>query len=158
MLRPRHPEDECDAVPGEERARRPDERVLPSKDDPELEHGTRADGDEDLRDRETEVERNLAEDLERDDDRSQMQTRVANARQDDRIRLSTDREPVLGSESGLLGHELPPRQYARTWFANSRTLIGFSRYPANPASRTHSPPAPKADDVSATIGIPAVRG
>ena len=69
-----------------------------------------------------------------------------------------DREPVLGSESGLLGHELPPRQYARTWFANSRTLIGFSRYPANPASRTHSPPAPKADDVSATIGIPAVRG
>ena len=98
VLCARHPEDECDAVPGEERARRPDERVLPSKDDPELEHGTRADGDEDLRDRETEVERDLAEDLERDDDRSQVQTRVANARQDDRIRLPTDREPALGSE------------------------------------------------------------
>jgi hypothetical protein len=127
VLRTRHPEDECDAVPGEKRARRPDERVLASKDDPELEHGTGADGDEDLGDRETKVERNLAEDLERDDDCSQVQPRIASARQDDRIRPPTRREPVLGSECGLLSHEFPPRQYARTWFANSRTLIGFSR-------------------------------
>ncbi len=107
VLCARHPEDECDAVPGEERARRPDEHVLPPSDDPDLEHGTGADRDEDLRDRETEVERDLAEDLERDDDRSQVQTRVANARQDDRIRLPTDREPAPAAKRGLLASRAP---------------------------------------------------
>ncbi len=45
----------------------------------------RADRDEDLRDREVEVERDLTQDLERDDDRGQVQPGVLERRQDDRV-------------------------------------------------------------------------
>ena len=51
----------------------------------ELEHGARAERDEDLRDRELEAERHLAEHLQRDDDGRQVQPRVLEGRKNDRI-------------------------------------------------------------------------
>ena len=84
VLGTRHTQDERDAVAGEERARRPDERLLPPEDDGDFERGARHDRDQDLRDRKTEVERDLPQDLEGDDHGGQVQARVAHAGQHDR--------------------------------------------------------------------------
>ncbi len=92
VLGARHAEDECHPVPGEKSARRPDEHVLAPGDDRDLENGTRPDGDEDLCDRETEVERDLPEHLQRHDHRREVQPRVADAREDDGIPQAAGRE------------------------------------------------------------------
>jgi hypothetical protein len=66
--------------------------VLLAHRDPNLEHCARADGEQDLGDRELEVEADLPDDLERDDHRRQMKARVAQLRQQNRIRPAADRE------------------------------------------------------------------
>ena len=60
----RHAQHERDAVAGEERARRPEQDVLLAQRDRDLEHRTRPERDEDLRDREPEVEADLPDHLE----------------------------------------------------------------------------------------------
>ena len=65
--RPRDAQDEGDAVAGQQRAGRPHDHVLPPRGDPDLEHGAGEQRDEDLRDRQLEVEGDLAEDLQGDD-------------------------------------------------------------------------------------------
>lgn len=68
-----------------ERTRRPHDDALLPEDDRELEDGAHADRDEDLRDREVEVEGDLTKDLERDDDRGEVQPRILDGRSYDRI-------------------------------------------------------------------------
>ncbi len=51
-----HAQDERDAVAGQERARRPEEHALPPGGDPDLEQGAGRERQQDLRDREPEVE------------------------------------------------------------------------------------------------------
>ena len=79
VLRPRHAEDEGDAVAGQERACRPEDHVLAPERDPHLEHGAGQQRDEDLGDREAELERHLPEDLQRDDHGREVEARVADA-------------------------------------------------------------------------------
>ncbi len=95
VLRPRHAEDEGDAVSGQERARRPEDHVLAPERDPHLEHRARQQRDEDLRDREPELERHLPQDLERDDHGRQVEARVADVRQQHRIRRASNRQGRL---------------------------------------------------------------
>ena len=85
VLRARDAQDECDAVPGEERARGPHEHVLAPQRDPHFEHCAGQQRDEDLGDRELEPERRLAEHLERDDHRRQVEPRVPRSRQQHRV-------------------------------------------------------------------------
>ena len=59
----RDAEDERDAVPGQQRARGPHDRPLLPEGDRDLEHRAGDQGHQDLGDRETEVERDLPEDL-----------------------------------------------------------------------------------------------
>ena len=92
VLRARHAEDERDAVAGEERARRPDEHALPPQDDGDFEHRARPDRDQDLRDREPEVERDLTEDLQGDDHGGEVQAGVAHAGQHHRVARASDRD------------------------------------------------------------------
>ncbi len=87
VLGTRHAQDESDAVPGQERARRPHEHALASERDRDLEDGGREERDEDLGDRQAEAERRLSENLQRDDDRGEVQARVASRRKQDRVRL-----------------------------------------------------------------------
>ena len=87
VLGARHAQDEGDAVSRQECARGPHDHVLAPEGDPELEHArTCRSDDEDLGDREPEVERDLPEHLQRDDHRREMQPRVARRRQQDRVR------------------------------------------------------------------------
>ena len=79
VLRAGHAEDEGDAVSGQERARRPEDHVLAPERDPHLEHRAGQQRDEDLGDREAEVERHLPEDLQRDDHGREVEPRVADA-------------------------------------------------------------------------------
>ena len=95
VLRPGHAEDEGDAVSGQERARRPEDHVLAPERDPHLEHRARQQRDEDLRDREPELERHLPQDLERDDHGRQVEARVADVRQQHRIRRASNRQGRL---------------------------------------------------------------
>ena len=62
----------------------------------------------------SEVERDLAEDLERDDDRRQVEAWVADARKDDRIRPPAKRDPSPDGKRGGDGHGRPGAQYSRT--------------------------------------------
>jgi hypothetical protein len=73
-----HAQHEGDAVAGEQRARRPHEHAVTPEGDAELEASGDCERDEDLRDREPEVERDLPEDLQRDDDRCEMEPWIAN--------------------------------------------------------------------------------
>ena len=85
VLGARHAEDEGDAVPGQQRARRPEDHVLAPERDPHLEHRAGQQRDQDLRDREPEVERDLPEDLQRDDHRGEVEPRVPQRGQQNRI-------------------------------------------------------------------------
>ena len=85
-------QDEGDAVARQERARRPHDHALAAERDRELDHRAGEERDEDLGDRELEVERRLAQDLQRDDDGREVQARVANRRQQDRVRRPADPE------------------------------------------------------------------
>ena len=128
VLGARHAQDERDAVAGEERARRPDERSLPPEDDGDLEHRARHDRDQDLRDRETEVERDLPQYLQGDDHGGQVQARVAHARQHDRVVHASDRAPRM---AGMAAGTVTPwlHRSSAHLIAKSPTLIGFSRQP-----------------------------
>src|SRR5204863_7549946 len=66
-----------------------------------------------------------------------------------------DEDPSTAAHSRRLRSR---RANARTCPANSLTLIGFSRYPSNPAPSRRSRSPIMADEVTATIGIRAVRG
>ena len=81
VLGARHAEDEGDAVSGQERARGPHEHVLAPHGDPHFEHRARQQGDEDLRNREPELERHLSEHLQRDDHCGEMEPGIAPRRQ-----------------------------------------------------------------------------
>jgi hypothetical protein len=114
VLGTRNAQDERHAVAGQERARRPHEDVVAEERDPDLEHGTRAERDEDLRDREVEAERSLSEDLQRDDDRRQVEARVAGRRQEDRVLRSPDRQRrPTGEGRRAHGSEIVLRTSAR---------------------------------------------
>ena len=79
-----------DAVARDERARGPEQDVLPPRGDADLEHRARRERDEDLRDRDAEVERHLSEDLQREDDRREVQARVAELGEEDRVRAPAE--------------------------------------------------------------------
>src|SRR5262245_13361276 len=112
VLGSRNPQYERDAVSRKQGARRPNEQVLPARDDPYFERRRRRDGDEDLGDREPEVERDLTEDLQRDDHGRQVQAWIATARENDRI--GVDRESPLGRKRSVGSHGRSPPQYSRT--------------------------------------------
>ncbi len=103
--RARDPEDERHPVPGEQGARGPQEHLLPPQGDPDLEHRARRDGEEDLGDREPEVEGDLAEHLQRRDHHGEVQPRVAQLRQQHRVRPAPDRErQAAGGRFGVRAH------------------------------------------------------
>ena len=108
VLGPGHAEDERDAVPGQERARGPEDHVLAPEGDPHLQHRAGEQRDEDLRDREPEVERHLAEHLQRDDHRRQVESRVADARQQHGVRRASDPQGRLArAGSAHRAHGMP---------------------------------------------------
>ena len=90
VLGPRHAQDERDAVPREQGARRPHENPLAAERDRDLEDPGDRERDEDLRDRQLEVERHLPEDLQRDDHRREVQARIAERRQEDGVVRASD--------------------------------------------------------------------
>ena len=86
--RPDDAQDEGDAAAGQHRARRPDERAgLPEGQD-DLDDRAGQDRREDLRHAHLEVQPDLPEDVDRDDDRGDMQPRIADVRQDQRVACS----------------------------------------------------------------------
>ena len=105
VVRARDTEDERHAVPGQECTGGPHEHVLLPQGDSDLQHRARRDGEQDLRDREPEVERDLSEHLERRDHRREMEPRVAQLGQDDRVRPAPDRErEAAGGRCGMRAH------------------------------------------------------
>ena len=82
-----HPEDQRDAAPGQHGARRPHERSGAGERPRHFDHGARQDGDEDLHHRHPESEDRLAEDVDRDDDRREMQPGIADGREHERVPL-----------------------------------------------------------------------
>ena len=101
VLRSGHAQDEGDAVPRQQRARGPQEHVLTPERDPDLEHRAREQRDENLGDREPELERHLPEHLQRDDHRGQVQPRIAQLRQQDRVgRTSNTQSRLADADRG----------------------------------------------------------
>ena len=79
--------------------------MLLPEGDPDLDHGAGEQRDEDLRDRQLEVEGDLPEDLERDDHRGQVQPRVAQLGQQDRVGpASNDERPPAPRGFGVSAH------------------------------------------------------
>ena len=76
--------------PVRKRARRPHEHALRAERDRDLEDPGDGERDEDLRDRQLEVERDLAEHLQGDDHRRQMEARIAQRGQQDRVVRAPD--------------------------------------------------------------------
>ena len=93
-------EDEGDSVPGQQRARRPHEHVLAKEGDADLEHSAGEQRDEDLGDRQAEVERHLAEHLERDDHGRQVQARIPPRRQEHRVLRASNPDRRLAGRGG----------------------------------------------------------
>ncbi len=100
VRRSRHTQDERDSVAGQERARRPHDHVLAEEGNADLEHRARSDRDEDLGDRETEPEHGLAENLQRDDHRREVEARVPVRGQQDRVLRSPDRQHRPAGDGG----------------------------------------------------------
>ena len=102
VLGSRDAEDEGDAVAGQERTRRPHEHALAAEGDRDLEDPGDRERDQDLRDRQLEVERDLPEHLERDDDGREVEARVAQRREQDRVRGTSDSQcrPVDADRGG----------------------------------------------------------
>ena len=98
---PRDPQDQRHAAPGQHRARRPHERPGPPERDRHLDHRAAEDGGEDLRHADLEAEPELSEDVDRDDDRGDVQARVAGLRQEHGVGGPAERERPAG-------HILPP--------------------------------------------------
>jgi hypothetical protein len=99
VLGPGDPQDEGDSVPGQHRARRPHQHVLAEEGDAHFEDRAGTDRDQDLGDRQPEVERDLAEDLERDDHRGEVEPSVAQPREEDRVRPAADHQSPPGGSS-----------------------------------------------------------
>ncbi len=87
------PQNERNAVAGDERARRPHDHAVAEERDRELEQACGSDRDQNLRDREVEPERDLPENVQRDDDRGEVQPRIANRRQEHRVGGPADLKP-----------------------------------------------------------------
>ena len=108
------PQDERDAAAGEHRAGRPDEGAALPEGDRDLEDGAGQDRRQDLRDADAEVQPDLAEDVDRDDHRRDMQARVADARQDERVGGAADVSVRDGRRAGDVAGGTPgpvaPRQ------------------------------------------------
>src|SRR5262245_3807975 len=85
--------------------------MLAPKGYADLEHRTGQERDEDLRDREIEVERHLAEHLQGDDHCGEVKPRVADRRQQHRVRPATYPQGRL-AEAGFGG-----RAHRHSWYA-----------------------------------------
>ncbi len=80
------------AVPRQHRARGPKEHVLPPHRDPDLQRRAGQDCDQDLGDRNAEVEAHLSDHLQRDDRRREVEPRIADLRQQHRIGATANRQ------------------------------------------------------------------
>ena len=127
VLGPRHAEDEGDAVSREQRARRPEDHVLAPEGDSHLEHCAGEQRDEDLGDREPEVERDLPEHLQRDDHGREVQSRVADARQQDRVLRAADPHGRLAGGRGRAHRLMVCRDAANSLASGLR--IGLEKWP-----------------------------
>ena len=83
--RPDDAQDQRDAAPGEHRAGRPHERPGLAERERDLDDRAGEDRREDLRHAHLEAQADLAEDVDRDDDRRDVQPRIARVRQDERV-------------------------------------------------------------------------
>ena len=108
VLRARDAQDEGDAVAGQERAGRPHDHPVAPERDRELEHGAGPEGDEDLRDRQVEAERRLPQHLQRHDHGCEVQSRVAERRQQDGVRRAADQHGPPASSGRCSGAHRPP--------------------------------------------------
>ena len=90
--RPDDAQDEGDAAAGQHRARRPHERPGLAEGQGDLDDRAGQDRREDLRHAHLEVQPDLPEDVDRDDDRGDMQARIADVRQDQRVGAAAERE------------------------------------------------------------------
>ena len=87
----------------------PVDRLYTADSIADLEYGRGADREQDLRDRELEVEADLPDDLERDDHPGQVETRIGELREQDRVRPAADREGgARGRRCGVRGHSPAP--------------------------------------------------
>ena len=110
--RPGNSKDERDAAAGQHRARRPHEGPARPEGQCHLEDRAGQDRREDLRDADLEAQPELPEDMDRDDDGSDMQSRITDVRQDHGVGAPAERErPVrhIAPRSGLIG-----RPHSRT--------------------------------------------
>ena len=85
VQRPWHAEDERRAVAGEQTAGRPQDHLVLEEADAELDQRADREADQDLGDREPEVEHCLAQGLQREEDRGDVEAWVANAWQKHRV-------------------------------------------------------------------------
>ena len=83
-------EDQRDTAAGQHRAGGPHERPALAERQGDLDDRAGQDRREDLRHGHVEVQSDLPEDVDRDDDRRDVQTRIADARQDQRVGVAAD--------------------------------------------------------------------
>ena len=110
--RPGNTKDERDAAAGQHRAGRPHEGPARSEGQGHLEDRAGQDRREDLRDADLEAQPDLPEDVDRDDDGSDVQSGITGVRQDHGVRTPAERERPVGHiapRSGLIG-----RPHSRT--------------------------------------------
>ena len=118
-------QDQGHAAAGEHRARRPDERLARAEREGDLDDRGRQDRRQDLGHADAEVQPDLAEDVDRDDHRGDVQPRVADVRQDQRVawcRRSTACVRAAGRPRrgpGSCGHDDP----CGAWV---RRILGFA--------------------------------
>ena len=127
LWRPDDAQDQGHAAAGEHRARRPDERATLTESDRDLEDRAGQDRREDLGHADLEVQADLAEDVDRDDHGRDVQARIADARQEQRIARAAQRERATGG-----GH----RVTRRTWSAG--TSPSSVAVPSAHSTRTRS--------------------
>ena len=104
--RPDDAEDQRDAAPGQHRAGGPHERPALAEGQDDFDDRAGQDRRKDLRDRHVEVQPDLPEDVDRDDDRRDVQARIADVGQDQRVGAAADRQRPAG-------HRVTRRGYAR---------------------------------------------
>ena len=144
--RPDDAQDQRDAAAGEHRAGRPDEGPALAEGQRDLDDRAGQDRRQDLRDADPEVEADLAEDVDRDDHRRDVQPRIADARQDERVRAAADRQrpgghgrcPRAGTGRRLLGRGTR-RSGAWTAFTGCASYFGCIRQPQTGVGRHDRP-------------------
>ena len=125
-----HAQDEGDAVPRQERARGPQDHPLAPERDADLEHRARDERDEDLCDREPELERDLPEHLQRDDHRREVQARVPQRRKQDRVgRASNAKRRPARVDGGHANHLENPTQVSTRPGTSGWSQPGSNRRP-----------------------------